>query len=168
MKKKTLASFTADWLLPFTFASSSKKSISPKLVSNYCFKCIFSQGCSLFNLLFPLSLGLAIIPKKVTCTIKQKFCVLLYPKGFKNNHLSQWGNQFCIPTKRLKWVTRLIIGVFRMVSSTFLIVQILVHSLFDLVCLLVAIEATALISEPVTQMAFELIKHHLISVQQKR
>ena len=63
---------------------------------------VSSQGCSLFNLSFPLSLGLAIIPKKVTCTIKQKFCVLLYPKGFKNNHLSQQGNQFCIPTKRLK------------------------------------------------------------------
>ena len=101
------------FLLLYTLPVAAKKSISPKLVGNYCFKCIFSQGCSLFNLLFPLSLGLAIIPKKVTCTIKQKFCVLLYPKGFKNNHLSQWGNQFCIPTKRLKWVTRLIIGVFK-------------------------------------------------------
>ena len=60
-KKKTLegslASFTR--LITsfyYTLASSSQKSISPKLVGNYCFKCIFSQGCSLFNLSFPLSL----------------------------------------------------------------------------------------------------------------
>ena len=33
---------------------------------------------------------------------------------------------------------------------------------------LLAIEANALVSEPVTQMALELINNHLISVQQKR
>ena len=39
---------------------------------------------------------------------------------------------------------------------------------FDLVSLLLALEATEPESEPVTQMALELINNHLISVQQKR
>ena len=47
-------------------------------------------------------------------------------------------------------------------------VQILVHSRFDLVGLLLALEATEPVSEPVTQMEPELINNHLISVQQKR
>ena len=50
------------------------------------------------------------------------------------------------------------------VSCTFQIVQILVHSQFDLVSLLGALEATEL----ATQMALELILKHLTSVQQKR
>ena len=50
------------------------------------------------------------------------------------------------------------------VSSTFQIVQILVQSYFELISLVLALEA----SEPVTQMAVELINNHLISVQQKR
>ena len=59
------------------------------------------------------------------------------------------------------------------VSSTFLIVQIiLVHSHFELVSSVLALDATDLvsepISEPVTQMAVELINNHLILVQQKR
>ena len=54
------------------------------------------------------------------------------------------------------------------VSSTFWIVQILVHSHFDLVSSPLAIEANEPVSEPVTQMALELINKHLISVQQKR
>ena len=45
---------------------------------------------------------------------------------------------------------------YRVVSSIFLIVQILVHPHFDL-------EAT----EPVPQTALELINNHLISVQQQ-
>ena len=49
---------------------------------------------------------------------------------------------------------REILGV---VSSTFKIVQILVHSHFDLVSLPLALEATELVSEPVNQMAVELI-----------
>ena len=48
------------------------------------------------------------------------------------------------------------------------VVQILVHSHFDLISLPLALEATELVSEPVTQMALELINNHLISVQQKR
>ena len=48
------------------------------------------------------------------------------------------------------------------------VVQILVHSHFDLVSWLLALEATEPVSEPVTQMAVELIKIHLNSVQQKR
>ena len=53
----------------------------------------------------------------------------------------------------------------RVVSSTFKIVQILVYS--HLVSWLLALEVTELVSEPVTQMAVELINIHLISVQQK-
>ena len=48
------------------------------------------------------------------------------------------------------------------------IVQILVHSHFDLVSWLLALERTESVSELVTQMAVELINIHLISVQQKR
>ena len=48
------------------------------------------------------------------------------------------------------------------------IVQILVHSHFDLVSSPLALEATEPVSEPVTQMVVELINIHLISVQQKR
>ena len=57
---------------------------------------------------------------------------------------------------------------FRIVSSTFQIVQILVQSHFELGSLVLAPEATEPVSEPVTQMAVELINNHLISVQQKR
>ena len=46
--------------------------------------------------------------------------------------------------------------------------SILVNSHFDLVNLLLALEATEPGSQPVTQMALEVIKNHLISVQQKR
>ena len=48
----------------------------------------------------------------------------------------------------------------RLVSSTFWIVQILVQSHFELVSLLLALEATEPVSEPVTQMAVELINNH--------
>ena len=54
------------------------------------------------------------------------------------------------------------------VSSTFQIVQKLVHSYFDLVRWILALEATELVSELVTQMAVELINIHLISVQQTK
>ena len=42
------------------------------------------------------------------------------------------------------------------VSSTLQIVQFLVHSYFELVSLLLALEATEPVSEPVTQMTVEL------------
>ena len=54
------------------------------------------------------------------------------------------------------------------VSSTFYIVQILVHSQFELISLPLALEVTEPVSEPITQIALELINNHLISVQQKR
>ena len=54
------------------------------------------------------------------------------------------------------------------VSSTFKIVQIIVHSHFELVSSLLALDATEPVSQPVTQMAVELINNHLISAQQKR
>ena len=57
---------------------------------------------------------------------------------------------------------------FGVVSSTFQIAQILVQSHFELVSSVLALEATEPVSEPVTQMAGELINIHLISVQQKR
>ena len=44
------------------------------------------------------------------------------------------------------------------------ILQILVHSHFDLVGWLLALEATEPVSELVTQMAVELINVHLISI----
>ena len=47
-------------------------------------------------------------------------------------------------------------------------VQILVHSHFDIVSSPLALEATEPESEPITQMALELINNHLILVQQKR
>ena len=56
----------------------------------------------------------------------------------------------------------------RVVSSTFEIVQILVHLHFEIISWLLALEATELISEPVTQMLLELINNHSVSVQQKR
>ena len=58
------------------------------------------------------------------------------------------------------------------VSYTFQIAQILAQSHFELVSSVLALEATEPlpepVSEPVTQMAVELINNHLISVQQKR
>ena len=51
----------------------------------------------------------------------------------------------------------------RAVSPTFEIVQILVHSHFDLVS-----SVLAPVSQPVTEMALELINNRLISVEQKR
>ena len=56
----------------------------------------------------------------------------------------------------------------KVVSSTFKIAQILVQSHFELVSSVLALDATEPLSEPVTQMAVELINNHLISVQQKR
>ena len=47
-------------------------------------------------------------------------------------------------------------------------IQILVQSHFELVSSVLALEATELVSEPVTQMTVELINNHLISVQQER
>ena len=46
------------------------------------------------------------------------------------------------------------------------VVQILVHSHFDLVSWLLALEATALVTEPVTKMAVYLVTIHFILVQQ--
>ena len=48
------------------------------------------------------------------------------------------------------------------------IVQILVQTYFELVSSVLALDTTEPVSEPVTQMAVELINIHLISVQQKR
>ena len=50
----------------------------------------------------------------------------------------------------------------RFVSSTFQIVQILVHSNFELISSLLALDATEPVSELVTQMAVELINIHII------
>ena len=56
----------------------------------------------------------------------------------------------------------------RLVSSTFYIVQILVHSFFDLENSVLFLDATEKLSQTITEMAVELINIHLISVQQKR
>ena len=42
------------------------------------------------------------------------------------------------------------------------------NSHLDVVSSLLGLEATELVSEPITQMALGLTKNHLISVQQKR
>ena len=47
-------------------------------------------------------------------------------------------------------------------------IQILVHSHFEIVSSILALDATEPVSEPVTQMALELINNHLISVQPMR
>ena len=52
------------------------------------------------------------------------------------------------------------------VSSEFKIIEIQVDSHFDLVSWLLALEATELISELVTQMAVELTNNFIISVLQ--
>ena len=62
----------------------------------------------------------------------------------------------------------------RIVSSTFYIDQILVQSHFELLSSVLALKATEWVTRSFavgtnsTQMAVELIKNHLISVQQKR
>lgn len=50
----------------------------------------------------------------------------------------------------------------------YILAQILVESHFEPVSLVLALEATERVSEPVSQMAVELINNYLISVQQKR
>ena len=55
------------------------------------------------------------------------------------------------------------VGLFHLHSRY--VVQILVQSHFELVSLFLALEATEPVSEPVTQMAVELINNHFISVQ---
>ena len=55
---------------------------------------------------------------------------------------------------------------YEVVSYTFQIAQILVQSHFEIVSSV--LEATEPASEPVTQMAVELINNYLILVQQKR
>ena len=59
-------------------------------------------------------------------------------------------------------MNKVVLGSFHLHSRY--VVQILVHSHFDLVSSLLALEATEPASEPVTQMALELINIHLISV----
>ena len=49
-----------------------------------------------------------------------------------------------------------------------LVCEDIVQSNFDPVYLLLALEATELVSEPLTQMTLELINNQLISLQQKR
>ena len=61
----------------------------------------------------------------------------------------------------MKWKN---LGTLGFISST-LYVQILVQSHFELVSSVLALEATELVSEPVTQTAVELINNHLISVE---
>ena len=61
--------------------------------------------------------------------------------------------------------THMYIGCF---IYTLEIVQILVQLNFELVNSVLALEATEPVSEPVTQMAVEMINNHLISVQSKR
>ena len=69
--------------------------------------------------------------------------------------------------KQLRLAIAKILGYW-VVSSTFYIVQILVHSHIDLLSSILALKATELVSELVTQMTVELINIYLISVQQKR
>ena len=84
--------------------------------------------------------------------------------GAAQGQHQRWSLAFLI----LEWHIRVHIHAFGVVSSIFYTVKILVHSHFDLVSLLLATEETEPVSEPVTQMALELINNHPISVQKKR
>ena len=50
----------------------------------------------------------------------------------------------------------------------YILVKIIVQSHFELISLVLALEATEPVSETVSQMAVEVINNGLISVQQKR
>ena len=62
------------------------------------------------------------------------------------------------------WLDIMIMGSFIYILDSSNSIQ----SHFELVSLVLALEATEPVSELVTQMAVELINNHLISVQQKR
>ena len=55
--------------------------------------------------------------------------------------------------------------IYRLVSSTFKIVQSLVHSHFDLVSSVLGLDATEKVSQTLTEITVELINIHVISVQ---
>ena len=57
------------------------------------------------------------------------------------------------------------LGLFHL--SKFKIVQIIAHSHFEPVSLLLALEATELVTEPVTEMPLESINNHLIFITTK-
>ena len=59
------------------------------------------------------------------------------------------------------WLDVMIMGSFIYILDSSNSIQ----SHFELVSSVLALEATEPVSEPVTQMAFELINNHLISVQ---
>ena len=80
---------------------------------------------------------------------------------------SRWPH-LCILSKFPKCTSLAYCYIPRFVSSTFYIVQILVHSHFELVSSPIAIDATEPVSQSVSQMAIEMINIHLISFQQKR
>ena len=86
-----------------------------------------------------------------------RFRLSLY-KNLTRKHFSSTCTTAKVSFRDRQWV----------VSCTFQIVHILGYSHFDLVSLLLALEATEPVFEPVTLMAVELINIHLISVQQKR
>jgi hypothetical protein len=54
------------------------------------------------------------------------------------------------------------------VRFIYILVQILVHSHFELISSILDLDATEPVSQPVSQTAVEMISIHLISVQQKR
>ena len=95
--------------------------------------------------------------------------ILLIHKGMKGVDWCKSGNVPNLPVfqwlRMQMWLQ--MPSVLWFVSSTFWIVQILVHSHFDLVSSVLALHATKLVSESVAQMALKLINNHLISIPQK-
>ena len=96
--------------------------------------------------------------------------ILLIHKGMKGVDWCKSGNVPNLPVfqwlRMQMWLQ--MPSVLWFVSSTFWIVQILVHSHFDLVSSVLGLHATKLVSESVAQMALKLINNHLISVHKKR
>ena len=95
--------------------------------------------------------------------------ILLIHKGMKGVDWCKSGNVPNLPVfqwlRMQMWLQ--MPSVLWFVSSTFWIVQILVHSHFDLFGSVLALHATKLVSESVAQMALKLINNYFISIQQK-
>ena len=106
------------------------------------------------NLLF-LSIAIQLIN---ICRLAEKGWIL---------EMSRPGEPIVVIGAKLVYATTICTRLW-VVSSTFQIAQILVQSQFELVSLVLALDATEPVSELETQMAVELINIHLISVQQKR
>ena len=129
-------------------------------------------GCLGFTSKFQLGICSRTLQTFTTQSYYWSLCYISHSSFFVNtytvNVLSiKWPKQLFldpIPILEIRLLWQLI-GSFHLHSY---IVQILVQSNFEKISLVLALETTELVSEPVTKMAVELINNHLISVHQKR